>query len=60
MNGKRAALYLLGVILLACILVTIAIQIFFATYEPKNQSEMSSSVQVNDSFEHSTFLTLKK
>ncbi|SOC18307.1 hypothetical protein SAMN05880501_11080 [Ureibacillus xyleni] len=51
MNGKKAALYLLGAIILAAILVTIAMQVFFRTYEPKNPGEMSFEVQVNENAE---------
>lgn len=58
MNGKKAAIYLVGIILLACILVTIVIQVFFATYEPKNASEVSSDVEVNNHVETSTCLYL--
>lgn len=49
MGGKKAALLLVGIILLAALAVTIAMQIFFATYEPpkdrvdiKNESSLLS------------------
>jgi len=45
MNGKKVAIYFVGFIILVCILIVVAMQIFFHTYEPKTkngENELSS------------------
>lgn len=47
MNGKKVAIYFVGFIILVCILIVIAMQIFFNTYEPKTnngEDELSSII----------------
>ncbi|QCR34027.1 hypothetical protein [Lysinibacillus sp. SGAir0095] len=47
MNGKKVAIYFVGFIILVCILIVVAMQIFFNTYEPKTnngEEEVSSSI----------------
>ena len=39
MNGKKVAIYFVGFIILVCILIVVAMQIFFKTYEPKTNNE---------------------
>lgn len=39
MSGKKAAITLIGIVLLVCLLIFIAIKLFFATYEPKQPEE---------------------
>ncbi|NLY79214.1 MAG: hypothetical protein GX072_04765 [Lysinibacillus sp.] len=38
MDGKKAAIILIGIIAVVSILVVIAISYFFSTYEPKNEN----------------------
>ena len=50
MNGKKVAIYFVGFIVLVCILIVVAMQIFFNTYEPKtnNGEETISSIMLED------------
>lgn len=41
MNGKKAAIILIGIIVLSALAAAIAIQLFFATYEPKEANGTS-------------------
>ena len=36
MNGKKVAIYFVGLMIAVCIIIVVVMQIFFATYEPKN------------------------
>lgn len=38
MNGKKVAIYFVGFIVVVCLLIVIAMQIFFDTYEPKKDT----------------------
>ena len=46
MNGKKAAITLIGIILLVSLLVVIAIKVFFATYEPKQVEDTVTFAQI--------------
>lgn len=48
MNGKKAAITLIGIILLVSLLVVIAIKVFFATYEPKQIEETAKYTQASE------------
>ena len=50
MNGKKVAIYFVGFIVLVCVLIVVAMQIFFNTYEPKtnNEEEAFSSIMLED------------
>lgn len=52
MNGKKLAIYFVGFIVLVCLLIVVAMKIFFATYEPKTNNEeaaFSSIMPVDNS-----------
>lgn len=50
MNGKKVAIYFVGFIILVCVLIVVAMQIFFKTYEPKtNNEEDSVSIMIPES-----------
>lgn len=42
MSGKKAAISLVSFVLVAVILIVIAFQVFFATYEPKKTIDEQS------------------
>ncbi len=53
MSGKKAAITLIGIILLASLLVVIAIKLFFVTYEPKQtENQAEAAVLLAPNFEH--------
>ncbi|BDH63460.1 hypothetical protein MTP04_35900 [Lysinibacillus sp. PLM2] len=43
MSGKKAAITVVGIVLLVCFAILIAFQYFFSIYEPKNVNEEESS-----------------
>lgn len=47
---KKVAIYFVGFIILVCVLIVVAMQIFFKTYEPKtNNEEDSVSIKIPES-----------
>lgn len=43
MSGKKVAIYFVAFIVVICLLIVIAMQIFFATYEPKKNTTINES-----------------
>ncbi|MBD8026539.1 hypothetical protein H9636_07715 [Ureibacillus sp. Re31] len=43
MSGKKVAIYFVAFIVVICLLIVIAMQIFFATYEPKKDTTINET-----------------
>ncbi|SOC41970.1 hypothetical protein [Ureibacillus acetophenoni] len=48
MNGKKAAITVVSILVIAIILILIAFQVFFATYEPKKTMNEQSFEHVDE------------
>jgi uncharacterized protein YpmB len=48
MSGKKAAITVVSIVVIAVILILIAFQLFFSTYEPKKSVNQHSIEQIGE------------